>query len=514
MTTERRPLQSQISPNIFIHAGTKPRTPRYERTEERNARRRSRSRSSPSRQDEDGDSNGGDDDDDEVSSTTTRRCRSRPRSRSALKSQLRLVFFITGNPGLVAYYHPFLSFVVRDLTEQKRERCADADADVVVVVGMSLGGFDVRSTHGTHGGEGARKRRGGGAGAGSYSKADSHPGSRSRSDSASLHEWEEQRLLYPATFKRGGGKLFTLRDQVDLSYARVEDLVDRIQHEQDGQPVEVDVVLMGHSVGAYICLEVVRLWHERHTAGQDIQTSSNTSTPAKVTLSSRSAPLWSPTACILLTPTIQDIHLSPSGLIATPLLTNLPFLPFLAQILVRSVLLRLVPASWFAALVSRVTGMQPGSHGLEATLVFLRSEEGVEQALHMASWEMEEIRQNRWGTEVWGASHGETLAVAAEEKRYPSPRLFFWFSKDDHWVAEMTKKAIIEGQAPGTAVHRRHVAGSAETAETDEIAVQVDGTKETFGASPTIRILESEGLQHAWCLAQSEIVAKGVRQWL
>ncbi|ETI23270.1 hypothetical protein G647_05069 [Cladophialophora carrionii CBS 160.54] len=532
MTTEGR-LKSQISANIFVHAGSTSR-PGGQRTDhERNVRRIS----SPAETEG------------EVKVCTTAgrsRSKARSKSKARLKLTRKLVFFITGNPGLVAYYRAFLSLVVRDLEQM-------GWTDVVVLVGMSLGGFDVQrttpSTHGngigTHGtsdsdsdGEGKRtgmKKRGPGGAASSYSESgpDSDPVSH-----ANGHDSEEQRLLYPPTFKRGNVKFFTLRDQVELSYARVEDLVDRMrmrqEQEQDGEPGRmqqnqdgdpVEVVLMGHSVGAYICLELVRLWHERHprdgmplrhTAGQDLQTSSNA--PAKPMLSSRSAsaPPWSPSACILLTPTIQDIHLSPSGLIATPLLTNLPFLPNLAQILVHSVLLRLVPASWFASLVSRLTGMQPGSHGLEATLAFLRSERGVEQALHMASWEMKEIRQNRWGKEVWGASHVATPVVAAEEELCPSPNLFFWFTKDDHWVAETTREAIIGSQAPGTVVRRRHVAGSAETAEADEMAVQVNGTKETSRPKDnlTIRVLESEGLLHAWCLDQSEIVAKGVRQWL
>ncbi|OCT54976.1 hypothetical protein CLCR_02883 [Cladophialophora carrionii] len=548
MTTERerrrqrrRRLKSQISANIFVHAGS---TRRHNQrtdsdsSESENVRRRISRSTSPAETD-------GEVEVCEAEAEAESKSKSKSKARLKLKLKRKLVFFITGNPGLVAYYHAFLSLVVRDLEQMGR-----TDDVVVVLVGMSLGGFDVQgTTHKTHGtsdsdsesdGKGKRtgmKKRGSASAASSYSESESESGSGpDHASHVNIHDSEEQRLLYPPTFKRGNARLFTLRDQVELSYARVEDLVDRMrmqreqdqdgepggmQQNQDGDPVEV--VLMGHSVGAYICLELVRLWHERHqrdgmplphTAGQDLRTTSIA--PAKPMLSSRSAPPWSPSACILLTPTIQDIHLSPSGLIATPLLTNLPFLPYLAQILVHSVLLRLVPASWFASLVSRLTGMQPGSHGLEATLAFLRSERGVEQALHMASWEMKEIRQNRWGKEVWGASHGVTPVVAAEEGLCSSPKLFFWFTKDDHWVAETTRKAIIGSQAPGTVVRRRHVAGSAETVEADEMAVQVNGTKETSRAkeSPTIRVLESEGLLHAWCLDQSEIVAKGVRQWL
>jgi hypothetical protein len=160
--------------------------------------------------------------------------------------------------------------------------------------------------------------------------------------------------------------------------------------------------------------------------------------------------------------------------------------------------------------------MQPGSHGLEATLAFLKSENGVEQALHMANWEMKEIRMNRWGKEVWGASHGETSAAAAEEEKHTSPRLFFWFTKEDHWVADITREAIMETHAPGAVVQRHHVAEPAGRAEFEGTVVQGNDSKETPCAvdSPTIRILESDGLLHAWCLGQSEIVAKGIGQWL
>ncbi|KIW71322.1 hypothetical protein PV04_03504 [Phialophora macrospora] len=506
MTTASR-LKSQISANIFLHASS---AACRESSPGPDAGGSSLSRS---RQVRDGDGDGKSGADDEAVSTT--RTRRPQRSRSRSRSKLKLVFFVTGNPGLVAYYHVLLSLVVRDLGLKGHTD--------VVVAGMSLGGFDVKDTHRSHGGKGTRERkREGGAGGGldldPASDSDSGSGSASHS---TLHDREEQGLLYPAKFQGPRGRLFTLREQIELSYARVEDLVERIQSErdivsgdeQDADPVEV--VLVGHSVGAYICLELVRLWHERHPLdGPPPQTVSNTSD--KQTPRSRSRPLWSPSACILLTPTIQDIHLSPSGLIATPLLTNLPFLPHLAQILVHSVLLRLMPASWFASLVSRVTGMQPGSHGLEATLSFLKSERGVEQALHMASWEMKEIRKNRWGNEVWGASHGETSAVAAQEEKYSSPRLFFWFTKEDHWVADVTREAIMETHAPRAVVQRHHVAEPAERAEIEGTAVQVNGTKNRprAGNSPTIRILESEGLLHAWCLEQSAIVAKGVGQWL
>ena len=418
----------------------------------------------------------------------------------------RLVFFIPGNPGLIGYYRPFFAELVRNLdlhhhNDRRRQRRT-------IVAGMSLGGFEIQS----HGQKQMKTNE----------RLPMERTATSEDDGSEETITEEDELLYPHPHQSQRRRtLFSLQDQVELSFARLEALTDRIRRDGGGTQARasknavreqsegsesessIEVVLAGHSVGAYICLELVRLWHERQQQRADATTSE--------------IPAWRPSTCILLTPTIQDIHLSPSGLIATPPLTYVSFLPSLAQMLVKSVLLKSLPASWLEGLVSKVTGMASGSHGLEATLAFLRSKRGVEQALYMAACEMKEIRADKWGEEVWGAA--ENVLPQGEDGRPDcvNPNLFFWFAKEDHWVARVSKDAILKARASGV-VEGRDVIGDplqgADGVETRMAPIEGGQQGPLFGESSRIRIQESEGLVHAWCLAQSEVVARRMCRWL
>lgn len=441
---------------------------------------------------------------------------SRPILSSGQRRRVRLLFFITGNPGLVGYYVPFLSLLARfDGQNGERER------EDLVIASMSLGGFELVPQ---------------------------------ATEDEDEDEWG---LFYPLAFRdrisglnvNGGAeedgiaaardsmkdRLFTLREQIELSYARLQDMVERLRldgginaRDNGSTPEPVEVVLKGHSVGAYICLEMVRLWHERkggrETGYSDrsdfdvplLSTDIGPSPTEPLTVST--PPWWKATACILLTPTVQDIHLSPSGLVATPLLTHLTFLPALAQLLLSNLLLRVVPAGGVSWLVARLTGMEAGSHGLDATLKFLNSARGVRQALFLARCEMREIREDAWGDEVWGVTHAraagdeeEDMDASGGRSGSGRPRMFFWFARTDHWVAEATKAAILKGKAAGVGVERDHVddhekRSAMKQDEDEEVRVQQQGQR--------IRIRETAGLIHAWCLKQSEVVARQVGQWL
>jgi hypothetical protein len=143
--------------------------------------------------------------------------------------------------------------------------------------------------------------------------------------------------------------------------------------------------------------------------------------------------------------------------------------------------------------------MKEGGHGLETTVQFLRSGLGVKQALFLAGWELREIRTDRWGDEVWGVTPeggGDNNDRGAREETR-SPALYFWFAKEDHWVANVTRDEILSKRGE----KKDH---------------QTTG-QETEGRTrhrPRILVDDGDGLVHAWCLDQSEMVAERVGDWL
>lgn len=197
-------------------------------------------------------------------------------------------------------------------------------------------------------------------------------------------------------------EIYTLTEQIELCYARLENLVTRLKQQYTvseslgrgdttktgtaDADVDIKVTLVGHSVGAYIALELVRIWHEHEHEHKALNNSQ--SIPSPTTTKTTTTTTWTIPSAILLTPTIQDLHLSASGRVASPLLKYMPFLPGLAHGLMQDVLVKWLPAAWLETLVSRFTGIQAGSHGLVATVAFLRSRRGVRQALEMARCEL------------------------------------------------------------------------------------------------------------------------------
>ena len=387
---------------------------------------------------------------------------SAPLARSRRKRKQTVIFLIPGNPGLISYYHEFLGL----LAESKVGR-------ECTIFGASLGGFEVGGDE-SEGGEQALL----------WPKQD---------DGVDSRQWKRQQ-----------GRLWGLRQQVDLCFRRMEGLVMQIRQEhesrvdgretegegeerhnymEDGGETEIEVILMGHSVGAWIALEVRRLWWEKY----QLQNTTSNTTGAQAELEDGDlspsqgmppTPTYAITASILLTPTIIDLARSPSGRLATPLLSNLPFLPTLMQTLTATLRWPLSD-SWLRYVVAKATG-QTGD-GLLTTVSFLRSERGVQQALYLARDEMSVITGDRWGQEVWVASGTENNKGGAGRMK-----MFFLFAKNDHWVADYTREEILRlrGGEGGTQQGR------------------------------TIVVDQEKGLVHAWCLNQSDVVARMVGGWL
>lgn len=53
---------------------------------------------------------------------------------------------------------------------------------------------------------------------------------------------------------------------------------------------------------------------------------------------------------------------------------------------------------------------------------------------HMAADEMQTITSDKWSDDVWGMSNVKD----------PVTQLFFYFGRNDHWVAERTRDEVIE----------------------------------------------------------------------
>jgi hypothetical protein len=116
-----------------------------------------------------------------------------------------LIYLVTGNPGLVEFYRPFLTYLYAVLSKNElNERI------VFEVYGRSLGGFEV----GSGARQGVDKRR------------------------------------------RRTKRLYDLEDQIDFVEAGLVECSAQLTRGAEG--IKPKVIIVGHSVGAYILMEVIR----------------------------------------------------------------------------------------------------------------------------------------------------------------------------------------------------------------------------------------------------------------
>lgn len=230
------------------------------------------------------------------------------------------IFFISGNPGLIGYYHAFLSLLSAHLAGSHE------DGPPFQVYGRSLGGFEL-----------------GGSTAGCY-------------------DLEDQIC-------------FVMRD------------LDRLMREsQSGNTTTTapnarrKVVLVGHSVGSYIAMEVLRRHRETPASGTDFDIAGGVmlfptvvdiaKSPAgrKLTVSGRAATYFS---CIHVLTVYQRI------------LSFIPQLALLASLLV-ALVTSLLPDPILRFLVGAAMGSPP-DEVVDTTLGFLKSKRGVQQAMYVPS---------------------------------------------------------------------------------------------------------------------------------
>jgi len=217
-----------------------------------------------------------------------------PNSESPSASH-HLIFFITGNPGLVSYYTTFLS-TLGSLFSSSSTRNS---SDVFHIHSQSLAGFEDEST-----------------------------------------------LTPPSRMTP-----YSLEEQITITLEALT-----AQHIPSGRLKNqhyTTITLIGHSVGAYILLELIARIRK-------------SSSPLNIR------------GGILLFPTVTHLAQSPSGVKVTPILNNIPDLPRKIN-LVAKCLVWILPRSVLKWIVGKVVSMPEDA--AEVTTRFLRSPMGVWQAL-------------------------------------------------------------------------------------------------------------------------------------
>ncbi|CAO2649391.1 Nn.00g067760.m01.CDS01 [Neocucurbitaria sp. VM-36] len=331
--------------------------------------------------------------------------RSPPEPGKKAASRTYIIYFLTGNPGLIEYYRTFLTHLYGLLS---RDTASNRNVEFQVY-GRSLSGFEMNESE------------------------------------IKTMKWRKQ-------------PPYGLQDQIRHAEEDVVDLVDEVK-DQGGK--DVRVVLVGHSVGSYISLEIIRRLRAHGMAGEDFDTRL--------------------VGAVGLFPTVVDIARSESGLKASPFLKNSNFAT-VASILV-SFLTFLLPVSLIATLVAKVMGF-PGD-AAQTTASFIKSPFGIQQALHMARDEMFQIDTDIWDEDIWGAT---------EPSKHPHPRptLRFLFARKDHWVADATRDALISSRG-------RFSQGGVE---------EIEGVGENW--KPVMEIDDREGWPHGFCISHSVPVAERV----
>lgn len=172
------------------------------------------------------------------------------------KDATTTVFFISGNPGLIGYYHPFLSLLGKYLGKTGDQSGTESS---IQVYGCSLGGFEVDH------------------------------------DNTSPSKNAERSRLYD------------LEDQIVFVHDKLNALMSANASSANdasglGFSAKRKVILMGHSVGAYIAMEVLRRHREVNPEPEAESESPNGYTVEFDIIGG-----------VMLFPTVKDIAHSPSG---------------------------------------------------------------------------------------------------------------------------------------------------------------------------------------------------------
>ncbi|KAK2848487.1 hypothetical protein FQN49_005675 [Arthroderma sp. PD_2] len=355
-------------------------------------------------------------------------------SNPMLSKTSTLVYFISGNPGLISYYHLFFSLLSSELSSQRGSEGSNGSSteepSPYIIRGRSLGGFEV-------------------------------PDPRSGEDDG----------------KSQLERVYGLRDEIAFMERDLEEFVRawqstiQAEHGLKERP-RANVIIMGHSVGAYIAMEIMRRRREK----LGLQRKIGNETLAQTTCEHGDGLGLDIIGGIMLFPTVVDIAKSPNGKILTKLL-YIPYLPLIVSMLARF-LVYILPELVLYRIVSQVM-RYPRKEAVETTVSMLKNSYIVRQALHMAADEMQEISADKWSDELWGFS---SPLNPPEDKL---TKMVFYFGRNDHWVAETTREEIIRPKAKAK--------------------------QEAPG--PVMTVCE-DGVVHGFCIGHNEIMAKKVGQFI
>ncbi|CAF3635466.1 hypothetical protein HYE67_009914 [Fusarium culmorum] len=187
---------------------------------------------------------------------------------------------------------------------------------------------------------------------------------------------------------------------------QVEGMYDKVAAKGEGYDF---VILMGHSVGSFIAVEIFH----RHMNNPE------------------RAPHLKLRHGFLLFPTLTHLARSSNGVQFVLLRRIIPFLDTVASLLAR-LLLGLLSVASVTWIVQRLLGFTHAS--ADVTARWLKSRDGVLQAVHLGLTELEMICEENWSDELW--------ATAGEENGVP--RFFLFYAKKDHWVHDAERKGITE----------------------------------------------------------------------
>ncbi|KKY21093.1 hypothetical protein UCRPC4_g03888 [Phaeomoniella chlamydospora] len=438
----------------------------------------------------------------------------------------RIIYFIPGNPGLISYYSDFLSLLSKSLPDS-------------VIYGASHAGFEVDSDDAD-----AQKASSESSGGGNGDE---------RNEDVIIRSFLETETKIKT---RRSGKPFGLRDQIEITRERLEGVVKALHEDGRSGSGELEtamkttrekgskrqVILIGHSVGCYISMEIIRHYQEVIIARSSSET---TSIDIDIDLA------------LLLTPTLTHISLSPSGRLVAPLLNNIPYIPEILHALVSGLtstlsLIRFKTPSSFTstphnilnALLSTIMSHPPSS-AISTTSRFLRSQMGVKQAIWMGRDEMREIWDDEWEDRVWGTDSSQQKAGGVVkvdgENSTKHTKLVLLFADQDHWVENRVREELIRRRRPGsmnTGIHEgvemlEEVDGqvlhgygedgeprtnSSATGAGDGGENLLDGAgeevKEMHRPGPTFIVEQKGELVHGFCIRHNEFVAKKVTGWI